>query len=186
MEKIKVCTHMNEYHKTRYYQNFIIENEMPTDEYMGIKIKCIAPVRIDCEQGNNEIWDYDYYVITTQYYDNVEEDLITDDYYIAIKKEDLATKREEWLDLHATRIASIIYATCVMHTSNGNWSVNLKDLKGYSHYKDILNDTELHALIEDKLLGYEGVLDLERDGTDYDLIIGLAYFDYEGEEDYEK
>jgi hypothetical protein len=92
-------------------------------------------------------------------------------------------KREDWLDLHATRLASIIYAQCVMGTTEGNWNVDLHDLQDYSCYEEIINDTELHELIEDKLGSYEGVLDLEREGTNYDVIIGLAYFDYEDDEE---
>lgn len=82
--------------------------------------------------------------------------------------------REVYLDIQSTRYASIIYATCVMHTSNGNWSVDLSEIAE----GNVLRDTELHQAIEDKLLGYEGVLDVERDGTDYDLILGTCYFDY--------
>lgn len=92
-------------------------------------------------------------------------------------------QREEFLDIHASRLASIIYSTCVLNTTNGNWSVRLENIKGYLCDEDILNDEELHKMIENKLWDYEGVLDLKREGTEYDLIIGLAYFNYGDEEE---
>ena len=88
-------------------------------------------------------------------------------------------KKEEYLDLLATRYASIIYATCVLGTEEGNWCVDLHEIAPH----EVCKNEELKALIEDKLNEYEGVLDLERNDTSYDVIIGTAYFEYEDEND---
>ena len=93
-------------------------------------------------------------------------------------------KREDWLDLLATRIASIIYATCVLSTSEGNWNVDIRELEPLSFsYDDYIDDEDFLDLVDEKLCSYEGVLDCERDGTNYDVIIGTAYFDYEDDEE---
>ena len=103
-------------------------------------------------------------------------------------------KREEYLDLLATRIASIIYATCVLSTSEGNWNVDIRELEPlsfsyddkaiiYFMKKGYIDDEDFLDLVDEKLCSYEGVLDCERDGTNYDVIIGTAYFDYEDDEE---
>lgn len=68
--KIIVCLRENEYRGKRYYKEFEIVNKLPEigdDFKFGIgKVKEVKTCRIDCEQGNDEIWNYDYYRVVTE------------------------------------------------------------------------------------------------------------------------
>ena len=71
MEKIKAYVNYNEREKIHYYQVFDVVEVIPRyyndEEVIGVK-----EVRLDAEQGNDEVWKYDYYEITTV--DNEKEE----------------------------------------------------------------------------------------------------------------
>ena len=64
MKKIKAYVDYNEREKIHYYQTFDVVEVIPRyyndEEVIGVK-----EVRLDAEQGNDEVWKYDYYEITT-------------------------------------------------------------------------------------------------------------------------
>lgn len=64
MKKIKAYVDYNEREKIHYYQTFDVVEVIPRyyndEEVIGVK-----EVRLDPEQGNSEVWKYDYYEITT-------------------------------------------------------------------------------------------------------------------------
>lgn len=73
MKTIKVRTNTNEWTNTAYYMNAIIVDELPeigdtdyskynlhSDEFVAK----IEEAYIDCEQGSEDVWDYDYYWMT--------------------------------------------------------------------------------------------------------------------------
>lgn len=65
--KIKAYTSYNESNNTRFYREFDIVDSLPTDEVNGDErkvIKNVSPVSLDHEQGNDDVYDYDFYVIT--------------------------------------------------------------------------------------------------------------------------
>ncbi|MEG2688112.1 MAG: hypothetical protein RSA24_02975 [Clostridia bacterium] len=110
MSKIKAYTGYNDYTNTHYYNNFEIIDSLPKiyniDELINDTSKtswldsnlCVDcdNVQLDCEQGNSNVYDYDYYEIKyvdiAGYHLDDDEDKDIDDYftnkYIAIKKEE--------------------------------------------------------------------------------------------------
>ena len=64
MKKIKAYVDYNEREKIHYYQTFDVVEVIPRyyndEEVIGVK-----EVRLDPEQGNSEVWKYDYFKIIT-------------------------------------------------------------------------------------------------------------------------
>lgn len=64
MEKIKAYVNYNEREKNHYYQIFDVVEVIPRyyndEEVIGVK-----EVRLDAEQGNDEVYKYDFFEITT-------------------------------------------------------------------------------------------------------------------------
>lgn len=87
---IKAYVSMNEYKKIHYYRNFEIIERLPKKDetFKGEEIIEINEVSLDCEQGNDKVYDYDYYEITTKNYDDLNEEWDETTYYVAIQIED--------------------------------------------------------------------------------------------------
>lgn len=64
MKKIKAYVDYNEWEKIRYYQMFDVVEIIPK-YYNDEKVINIKKVRLDVEQGNDEVYKYDFYEITT-------------------------------------------------------------------------------------------------------------------------
>ena len=93
--KIEVYTGYNDWTNTRYYRYFTICDELPEMGYDYGSfweedhrfVKEIKPAHIDCEQGSDEVYYYEYYIVT---YDCTERDgtKYEDEEYIAIPLSD--------------------------------------------------------------------------------------------------
>ncbi|WP_302593570.1 hypothetical protein [Faecalibaculum rodentium] len=92
MNKIKVYTACNEWSNTHYWRYFDIIDELPHigDRVFDEVISSIDLIPIDCEQGNESVFDYDYYKITRVASDLNEnedpEDTASYD-YVAVRKD---------------------------------------------------------------------------------------------------
>ena len=65
MEKIKAYVDYNEREKIHYYQIFDVVEVIPEKFYNDEEIIEIKEVRLDAEQGNDEVYKYDFFEITT-------------------------------------------------------------------------------------------------------------------------
>ena len=65
MEKIKAYVDYNEREKNHYYQIFDVVEVIPEKFYNDEEIIEIKEVRLDAEQGNDEVYKYDFFEITT-------------------------------------------------------------------------------------------------------------------------
>lgn len=79
--KIKAYVNYDERNKIHYYKNFEVVDELPTEEYDGEKITSIDNVNLDTEQGNDGVYNYNYYCINT-----LEPDGNENQYYVATLK----------------------------------------------------------------------------------------------------
>ena len=64
MEKIKAYVNYNEREKIHYYQMFDVVEVIPK-YYNDEEVVDIKEVRLDAEQGNDEVYKYDFFEITT-------------------------------------------------------------------------------------------------------------------------
>ena len=64
MKKIKAYVDYNEWEKIRYYQMFDVVEIIPK-YYNDEKVINIKEVRLDSEQGNDKVYKYDFFEITT-------------------------------------------------------------------------------------------------------------------------
>ena len=64
MKKIKAYVDYNEREKIHYYQMFDVVEVIP-EYYNDEKVIDIKEVRLDAEQGNDEVHKYDFFKITT-------------------------------------------------------------------------------------------------------------------------
>ena len=82
---IKAYVSYNDYTKTHYHENFDIIDELPkiNDEYFDDKIIKIEEVGLDCEQGSDNAYNYDYYKLTLKYKDYDD----TYPMYVCVEKE---------------------------------------------------------------------------------------------------
>ena len=80
--KIKAYVSYCDFTKTHFYKNFEIAEEMPTigEEFNNETITEIEEVRLDSEQGNDEVYSFKYFKIMTK--DDEGEEW---DYYLAVK-----------------------------------------------------------------------------------------------------
>lgn len=76
MEKIKAYTGCNEREKIHYYKEFDIVEVIP-NFYNGEEVIGVKEVRLDAEQGNQEVYKYDFFEITT-----LDDEKEEDYYYI--------------------------------------------------------------------------------------------------------
>jgi hypothetical protein len=62
---IKAYVNYSEYSNTHYYRQFQIVEYLPAvgDEIDGWTVESIDPVTLDCEQGSDQVYDFDYYTI---------------------------------------------------------------------------------------------------------------------------
>lgn len=85
MKTIRAYTKYDEFNNAHYYNNFKVVNYIPkvNEDYNGEKVISVKSVMLDTEQGNEEVFNYDYFCIETIY---DEEEGYTEHYYIAIEK----------------------------------------------------------------------------------------------------
>lgn len=92
---IRAYTSYNDYRKIHYYTDFEVIDKLPSLDdksfggydawnYEDFKILEINSVHLDCEQGSQEVYNYDYYEIVIQYKD--DDKLEKDHFYVAIEK----------------------------------------------------------------------------------------------------
>lgn len=90
MSTIQAYTSYNDLYGKHYYRNFDIKTKVPEvgDTLFDgtFKVVGVNSVSLDCEQGDNKVYNYNYYEI-----EYIELDSDCDDvyvWYIAIKKEE--------------------------------------------------------------------------------------------------
>lgn len=84
MEQIKAYVDYNDVNKTHYYKYFNVRKVLPKigDEICGDKVLSIKEIELDCEQPNDEVFDYDYFVVTLQY----EGSFSTYDWFVCVER----------------------------------------------------------------------------------------------------
>jgi hypothetical protein len=84
--KIKVYTGYKEYTNAHLYTWFEIVPYLPEigDDINGWKVTGIFPASLDCEQGSDEVYNYDYYEVETVEMDGAD----TMTLFYAIEKPD--------------------------------------------------------------------------------------------------
>lgn len=96
MKKIKAYISYNDYNKVHYYETFDIIEELPkidNEKIYNDSVTNIEDIKLDCEQGNDDVYNYDYYLITYTNYEDFnnsnEKDKNIKDYqynqYVAIE-----------------------------------------------------------------------------------------------------
>lgn len=92
--KIRAYVNYDERRKIHYYKDFEIIKELPKegDEYDYKKVIKVYQIMLDSEQGDDDIYDYDFFEITLSCVENDEEE--QDIVYIAIEKEIVEEKGE--------------------------------------------------------------------------------------------
>lgn len=84
--KIQVYTKFNERHKIRYSTTFEVVDELPKvgdlledNKYYRNVVINVREVSIDCEQGNDEVYNYSYY-------------------YVRVKSQEFDEDLNKWID----------------------------------------------------------------------------------------
>lgn len=102
MEKIKAYVDYNEREKIHYYQIFDVVEVIPRyyndEEVIGVK-----EVRLDAEQGNDEVYKYDFFEITT-----IDDEKEESYYYIC--KMDVEYVLDEYMEYIQEKIYQKYYA----------------------------------------------------------------------------
>lgn len=102
MEKIKAYVDYNEREKNHYYQIFDVVEVIPRyyndEEVIGVK-----EVRLDAEQGNDEVYKYDFFEITT-----IDDEKEESYYYIC--KMDVEYVLDEYIGYIQEKIYQKYYA----------------------------------------------------------------------------
>ncbi len=87
MKKIRAYVDWDDETKTHYYNDFEVVEKLPkindiyyADEFRDERVTSIKRIDIDCEQGNDDVYNYDYYEIITDVYDK-DYDEHDDNYY---------------------------------------------------------------------------------------------------------
>lgn len=87
MKKMKAYIGWNDKNHTHYYKDFEIIEKLPEKKNVfdenGERIIKIESVKLDSEQGNEEVYKYDYYVATIEMDYGLETD-----WYFCIEKEE--------------------------------------------------------------------------------------------------
>lgn len=99
--KIRAYIGMDEVNKIRFYKDFDIVNDIPAigDMYGLEEIKEVIPVRLDPEQGRDEVWSYNYYhVFTTMNNEWNKEEECYEEEFLCCKKPMLRVELHYWHD----------------------------------------------------------------------------------------
>jgi hypothetical protein len=85
---IKVYVGYNERNNAHYWRRFEIVDSLPEigDEIDGWTVEEIYPAHLDCEQGSERVYDFDYYEIKTREVEDEDSDTIY--LYYAVEKEE--------------------------------------------------------------------------------------------------
>ena len=102
MKKIKAYVDYNEREKIHYYQTFDVVEVIP-EYYNDEKVIDIKEVRLDAEQGNDEIHKYDFFEITT-----IDDDKEENCYYIC--KMNIEYILDEYIEYIQEKIYQKYYA----------------------------------------------------------------------------
>lgn len=100
MEYMRVIVDYDDYTNTYYYQNFKIVDKKPKvqEEFEYSKrITKVERLKLDCENRDDEVFDYDYYKITIESI-NFENEIEVEEDYVCFnwkEEEDLMGECEE-------------------------------------------------------------------------------------------
>lgn len=92
MAKITAYTSYDERTNTRYSRDFEIVSGLPkvndtfTDAELTVTVKSVFPVALDCEQGSDEVWSYDFYCVECDAVNDEGEAFDYDVKYICIRR----------------------------------------------------------------------------------------------------
>lgn len=94
METIRAYVGWNDYTKTHYYRDFEAVESLPKvdevyyeDDGRIETVKAIEKVKLDTEQGNDEVYRYFYYKIIVNCYDKDNNENDEDEYFVCISEE---------------------------------------------------------------------------------------------------
>lgn len=147
--KVKAYTSYSESNNTHYYREFDIVDSLPTDEVDGDErkvIKNISSVSLDYEQSNDDVYGYDFYVVTFDieqkdeggnWISNVEDEVE----YIAIRK-----------PLEAYELLECVSAFFRRH-AEGCEDVRFYDCYEAQEYLDELNEAAGEEMSFEEMLG---------------------------------
>lgn len=147
--KIKAYTSYSERSNTHYHIDFDVVDVLPTDEENGDErkvIKSISPVAIDFEQGNDEVYDYDFYAVTFDieqrdedgnWISNIEDEVE----YIAIHK-----------PLEAYELLECVRTFFLRH-AEGCEGISFYDCHEAKEYLDELNEAAGEEMSFEEMLG---------------------------------
>lgn len=99
MKKIRAYVGMDEINKVHFYKDFEIIDFIPEvdDSCFGEVIKEVVPVKLDVEQGTDEVYDYDYFkVITTQNQEFDKDNDVYSERWYAVKQPTLRVELRYW------------------------------------------------------------------------------------------
>jgi hypothetical protein len=99
--KIRAYVDMDEVNKIRFYKDFIVVDDVPVvGGIFGLEeIKEVSPVRLDPEQGRDEVWNYDYYhVFTTMNNEWNKEEECYEEEFLCCKKTTLRVELHYWTE----------------------------------------------------------------------------------------
>ena len=102
MKKIKAYVDYNEREKIHYYQMFDVVEVIP-EYYNDEKVIDIKEVRLDAEQGNDEVYKYGFFEITT-----IDNDKEESHYYIC--KMNIEYILDEYMEYIQEKIYQKYYA----------------------------------------------------------------------------
>ena len=89
MGKIRAYVEMDEVNKIRFFKDFRIVPETLTVNGLleGEIIKEVIPVRLDCEQGSDEVYNYEYFkVFTNQNGEYDPDNNVYGELWVAVRK----------------------------------------------------------------------------------------------------
>lgn len=147
--KIKAYTAYTESNNTHFYREFDIVDSLPTDEVNGDErkiIKNVSSVSLDCEQSNDEVYDYDFYAVTFDieqkdedgnWIANIEDEVE----YIAIRK-----------PLEAYELLECVRTFFLRH-AEGCEDISFYDCYEAKEYLDELNEAAGEEMSFEEMLG---------------------------------
>lgn len=93
MKKIRAYVDWDDETKTHYYNDFEVVEKLPKindvcydDDCSIERVRSIENVELDCEQGNDDVYNYDYYKIITDIYDKDYDEHDDNYHFVCIEK----------------------------------------------------------------------------------------------------
>lgn len=93
--KIRAYVSYSERTNTHYYTDFTVVDELPKIGEKNLneseEIVDVTPVDLDCDQGNDDVYKYDYYKVTVKVTDEFDGNVDEREGFVCIEKQDYLT-----------------------------------------------------------------------------------------------